>query len=163
MHLNENDFLQLLEKHQNIIHKICRIYAYDYSNQKDLFQEISIQLWKSYPTFKGKSKFTTWMYRVGLNTAITLYRKNKKFIRGEDYSKLSELKADDGYDETKDNQINWLYEKINTFSEIEKALILLYLEDKKYSEISETMGISEVNARVKISRLKRKLKTMLEQ
>ena len=77
MHLNENDFLQLLEKHQNIIHKICRIYAYDYSNQKDLFQEISIQLWKSYPTFKGKSKFTTWMYRVGLNTAITLYRKNK--------------------------------------------------------------------------------------
>ncbi|MGB2341362.1 MAG: RNA polymerase sigma factor [Flavobacteriaceae bacterium] len=161
--MNENDFLQLLEKHQNIIHKICRIYAYDYSNQKDLFQEISIQLWKSYPTFKGKSKFTTWMYRVGLNTAITLYRKNQKTIRGEDYSRLSELKADDEYDETKDNQINWLYEKIDTFSEIEKALILLYLEDKKYSEIAETMGIAEVNARVKISRLKRKLKTMLEQ
>tara|TARA_B100000767_G_scaffold275723_1_gene314664 strand:- start:436 stop:927 length:492 start_codon:yes stop_codon:yes gene_type:complete len=163
MRLNENDFLQLLEKHQNIIHKICRIYAYDNSNQKDLFQEISIQLWKSYPTFKGKSKFSTWMYRVGLNTAITLYRKNKKTIHGEDYSKLLELKADDGYDETKENQIKWLYQKINTFSEIEKALILLYLEDKKYSEIAETMGISEINSRVKISRLKRKLKTMLEQ
>lgn len=163
MHLNENDFLQLLEKHQNIIHKICRIYAYDYSVQKDLFQEISIQLWKSYPSFKGKSKFTTWMYRVGLNTAITLYRKNKKTIRGEDYSEISELKANEEYDETKDNQIKWLYEKIDTFSEIEKALILLYLEDKKYSEIAQTLGISEVNARVKINRLKKKLKTMLEQ
>lgn len=163
MHLNETDFLQLLEKHQNIIHKICRIYSYDYSDQKDLFQEISIQLWKSYPSFKGKSKFTTWMYRVGLNTAITLYRKNKKTIRGEDYSKISELKANEEYDETKDNQIKWLYGKIDTFSEIEKALILLYLEDKKYSEIAQTLGISEVNARVKINRLKKKLKTMLEQ
>lgn len=163
MHLNETDFLQLLEKHQNIIHKICRIYSYDYSDQKDLFQEISIQLWKSYPSFKGKSKFTTWMYRVGLNTAITLYRKNKKTIRREDYSKISELKANEEYDETKDNQIKWLYEKIDTFSEIEKALILLYLEDKKYSEIAETLGISEVNARVKINRLKKKLKNMLEQ
>ena len=77
MHLNENDFLQLLKKHQNIIHKICRIYAYDYSVQKDLFQEISIQLWKSYPRFKGKSKFTTWMYRVGLNTASVMALTNQ--------------------------------------------------------------------------------------
>ena len=161
MRLSENDFLELLAKEQNIIHKICRIYAYDEVTQKDLFQEISIQLWKSYPSFQGKSKFTTWMYRVGLNTAITLYRKNKRVIRGEDYSVLSELKADEEYDNTKDLQINWLYEKIEYFTEIEKALILLYLEDKKYTEIAETLGISEVNARVKISRLKRKLKAML--
>ena len=162
MRLSENDFLELLAKEQNIIHKICRIYAYDELTQKDLFQEISIQLWKSYPSFQGKSKFTTWMYRVGLNTAITLYRKNKRVIRGEDYSVLSELKADEEYDNTKDLQINWLYEKIDSFTEIEKALILLYLEDKKYTEIAETLGVSEVNARVKISRLKRKLKAMLE-
>ena len=162
MRLSENDFLELLAKEQNIIHKICRIYAYDEATQKDLFQEISIQLWKSFPSFQGKSKFTTWMYRVGLNTAITLYRKNKRVIRGEDYLVLSELKADEGYDNTKDLQINWLYEKIDSFTEIEKALILLYLEDKKYTEIAETLGISEVNARVKISRLKRKLKAMLE-
>jgi RNA polymerase sigma factor (sigma-70 family) len=161
MRLSENDFLELLANEQNIIHKICRIYAHDEATQKDLFQEISIQLWKSYPSFQGKSKFTTWMYRVGLNTAITLYRKNKRVIRGEDYSVLSELKADEEYDNTKDLQINWLYEKIEYFTEIEKALILLYLEDKKYTEIGETLGISEVNARVKISRLKRKLKVML--
>ena len=161
MRLSENDFLELLANEQNIIHKICRIYAHDEATQKDLFQEISIQLWKSYPSFQGKSKFTTWMYRVGLNTAITLYRKNKRVIRGEDYSVLSELKADEEYDNTKDLQISWLYEKIGSFTEIEKALILLYLEDKKYAEIGETLGISEVNARVKISRLKRKLKAML--
>jgi len=162
MRLSENDFLEQLAKEQNIIHKICRIYAYDEATQKDLFQEISIQLWKSYPSFQGKSKFTTWMYRVGLNTAITLYRKNKRVIRGEDYSVLSELKADEEYDNTKDLQINWLYEKIASFTEIEKALIILYLEDKKYTEIAETLGVSEVNARVKISRLKKKLKAMLE-
>ena len=162
MRLSENDFLELLANEQNIIHKICRIYAHDEATQKDLFQEISIQLWKSYPSFQGKSKFTTWMYRVGLNTAITLYRKNKRVIRGEDYSVLSELKADEEYDNTKDLQISWLYEKIDSFTEIEKALILLYLENKKYTEIAETLGISEVNARVKISRLKRKLKAMLE-
>jgi RNA polymerase sigma-70 factor (ECF subfamily) len=161
MRLSENDFLELLANEQNIIHKICCIYAHDEATQKDLFQEISIQLWKSYPSFQGKSKFTTWMYRVGLNTAITLYRKNKRVIRGEDYSVLSELKADEEYDNTKDLQINWLYKKIEYFTEIEKALILLYLEDKKYTEIGETLGISEVNARVKISRLKRKLKAML--
>ena len=161
MRLSENDFLELLANEQNIIHKICRIYAHDEATQKDLFQEISIQLWKSYPSFQGKSKFTTWMYRVGLNTAITLYRKNKRVIRGEDYSVLSELKADEEYDNTKDIQISWLYEQIDSFTEIEKALILLYLEDKKYTEIGETLGISEVNARVKISRLKRKLKAML--
>ena len=161
MRLSENDFLELLANEQNIIHKICRIYAHDEATQKDLFQEISIQLWKSYPSFQGKSKFTTWMYRVGLNTAITLYRKNKRVIRGEDYSVLSELKADEEYDNTKDLQINWLYKKIEYFTEIEKALILLYFEDKKYTEIGETLGISEVNARVKISRLKRKLKAML--
>ena len=72
------------------------------------------------------------------------------------------MKAYEEYDDTKEIQIRWLYEKIETFSEIEKALILLYLEDKKYAEIAETLGISEVNARVKISRLKRKLKTMLK-
>lgn len=163
MRLNENDFLKMLEQHQNIIHKITRIYAYDIASRKDLFQEISIQLWKSYPSFEGKSKFTTWMYRVGLNTAITLYRKNKKIIVGTDIAELPELKSYDEYDDTKDSQIKWLYEKIDTFSEIEKALILLYLEDKKYNEIAETLGISEVNARVKISRLKKKLKKMLRE
>ncbi len=76
--LQETEFIALLEKHQNIVHKICRLYTQGEAEHKDLFQEISIQLWRSYKRFEGKSKFSTWMYRVGLNTAITLYRKKKK-------------------------------------------------------------------------------------
>ena len=76
----EEQFVSLLQKNQNIIHKICRLYTTDSDAHKDLFQEITIQLWKAYPNFRGDSKFTTWAYRVGLNTAITLYRKKKKTI-----------------------------------------------------------------------------------
>ena len=74
----EHNFVELLEKHQNIIHKVCRLYTNNYDAHNDLFQEITIQLWKAYPKFRGDSKFSTWMYRVGLNTAITLYRKSKR-------------------------------------------------------------------------------------
>ena len=74
----EHKFVEQLEQHQNIIHKVCRLYTNNYDAHNDLFQEITIQLWKAYPKFRGDSKFSTWMYRVGLNTAITLYRKSKR-------------------------------------------------------------------------------------
>ena len=161
MRLSENDFLELLKEHQNIIHTICRIYAYDDASQKDLFQEISIQLWKSYPSFEGKSKFTTWMYRVGLNTAITLYRKSKRSIKTSDFDTYQfKIKAEE-YDSTEEEQLKLLYQAIHQLNDIEKALVLLYLEDKDYKEISETLGITEVNARVKMNRVKKKLKAIL--
>ena len=160
---HEATFIALLEKHQNIVHKICRLYTNNEIDHKDLFQEISIQLWRSYDRFEGKSKFSTWMYRVGLNTAITLYRKNKKRIDtyaiNEDINRI-EL---DSYDPVIDEQLNWLYEKIEAFSEIDKALVLLYLENKRYDEIAETLGITAVNARVKMNRIKLRLKKMLKQ
>ena len=77
---NETEFINLLSSNQNLVHKICRMYTNDKAAHDDLFQEISIQLWRSFDRFEGKSKFSTWMYRVGLNTAITLYRKEKKRI-----------------------------------------------------------------------------------
>ena len=77
---SEEQFVKLLQENQNIVHKICRLYTHDQDSHNDLFQEITIQLWKAYPNFRGDSKFTTWAYRVGLNTAITLYRKKKKTI-----------------------------------------------------------------------------------
>ena len=76
----EQSFVQQLQEHQNLIHKICRLYTNGEDAHKDLFQEITIQLWKAYPQFRGDSKFTTWAYRVGLNTAITLYRKSSKTV-----------------------------------------------------------------------------------
>lgn len=157
----EHQFITNFEKHQNIAHKICRIYTNDQHSHKDLFQEITIQLWKAYPKFRGDSKFSTWMYRVALNTAITLYRKKKRDVKTQDYDAVHfRIKAEDYNDET-EQQLNLMYSAIKELNDIEKALVFLYLEDKNYREISETLGISEVNARVKMNRVKTKLKSIL--
>ena len=157
----ENKFVKELQSNQGIIHKICRAYTKGEAQHKDLFQEISIQLFKAYPKFKGESKFSTWMYRVAINTAISLYRKSKRSIKtSEIFDNLKELEYKE-YDATKDRQIELLYKAINQLNDIEKALVLMYLDDKPYAEISQILGISEVNARVKMNRAKIKLKNIL--
>lgn len=157
----ENNFVELLEKHQNIVHKVCRLYTNNQDAHNDLFQEITIQLWKAYPKFRGDAKFSTWMYRVGLNTAITLYRKSKRTIKTQEFESVSFKIKSVEYDDTEEQQLKLLYQAVHQLNDIEKALVLLYLEDKNYSEISETLGISEVNARVKMNRVKKKLRTIL--
>lgn len=157
----ENNFVELLEKHQNIVHKVCRLYTNNQDAHNDLFQEITIQLWKAYPKFRGDAKFSTWMYRVGLNTAITLYRKSKRSIKTQEFETVSFKIKSVEYDDTEEQQLKLLYEAVHQLNDIEKALVLLYLEDKNYKEISETLGISEVNARVKMNRVKKKLRTIL--
>nr|WP_156276651.1 sigma-70 family RNA polymerase sigma factor [Christiangramia aestuarii] len=150
-----------MEKHQNIAHKICRIYTNDQESHNDLFQEITIQLWKAYPKFRGDSKFSTWMYRVALNTAITLYRKKKRSIRTQDYDTVHfKIKAEE-YDDEAERHLKLMYDAIKQLNDIDKALVFLYLEDKNYAEISYTLGISEVNARVKMNRVKTKLKNII--
>lgn len=157
----EHSFVTQLEQNQNIVHKICRLYTNDSDGHNDLFQEITIQLWRAYPKFRGDSKFSTWMYRVGLNTAITLYRKSKRSIKTSDFDAYQfKIKAEE-YDSTEEEQLKLLYQAVHQLNDIEKALVLLYLEDKDYREISETLGISEVNARVKMNRVKKKLKAIL--
>ena len=158
---SETEFIALLDEHQNIIHKICRLYTNNEVEHEDLFQEISIQLWRSYNRFEGKSKFSTWMYRVGLNTAITLYRKEKKRLNTQPLNDQLTAIAQEEYNTQVDEQMAWLYQKIKDFSEIDKALVLLYLEDKRYDEIAETLGISAGNARVKMNRIKERLKKMI--
>jgi RNA polymerase sigma factor (sigma-70 family) len=157
----EKQFVKLLDENQNIIHKVCRVYTNNSDAHKDLFQEVTIQLWKAYPKFRGDAKFSTWMYRVALNTAITLYRKSKRRIQTSDISDFHYKLEYDEYDGEIEEQMQLLYKAIHQLSDIEKALILLYLEDKPYKEIAETMGITEVNARVKVNRIKTKLKTIL--
>jgi len=101
------------------------------------------------------------MYRVALNTAITLYRKSKRTIQTQDYeSVIFKIKADE-YDATEEEQLKLMYKAVKQLGDIDKALVFLYLEDKNYREISETLGISEVNARVKMNRIKTKLRTIL--
>ena len=157
----EIKFLNDFEKNQNIVHKICRIYTTNQDEHNDLFQEITIQVWKNYSKFRGEAKFSTWMYRVALNTAISLFRKSKRKIKTQDFSDVSfKIKSVD-YDDTKDKQLKALYLGIRGLNDIEKALMFLYLEDKPYKEIAKTLGITEVNARVKMNRTKEKLKKIL--
>ena len=156
----EKKFIEELEKNQGIIHKVCRSYTNSEAAHKDLFQEITIQLWKAYPKFRGESKFSTWMYRVSFNTAISLYRKSKRDVETTQiYDNLKELEYQN-YDDSPDKQLELLYKAIYSLNDIEKALALMYLEDKSYKEIAITLGISEVNARVKMNRTKTKLKNI---
>lgn len=157
----EHSFVTQLEENQNIVHKICRLYTNDRDAHNDLFQEITIQLWKAFPKFRGDAKFSTWMYRVALNTAITLYRKSKRRVKTQDYEGVSFKISAEEYDDTIEEQLKLMYSAVKTLNDIDKALVFLYLEDKNYKEISETLGISEVNARVKMNRIKGKLRKIL--
>ncbi len=157
----EEQFLDDFDANQNIAHKVCRIYTTNEQDHKDLFQEITIQVWQSYPKFKGDAKFSTWMYRIALNTAISLYRKSTKQVKTQDISEITFKIKSEEYDDTEELQLKALYKAIHQLNDIDKALIFLYLEDKPYKEISETLGISEGNARVKMNRAKDKLKNIL--
>jgi RNA polymerase sigma-70 factor (ECF subfamily) len=158
---SEQSFVQQLKQNQNIIHKICRLYTSGQDAHKDLFQEITIQLWKAFPKFRGESKFSTWAYRVALNTAITLYRKKTRTISTVEFETGRHFVSQEDYNYEEEEQIKRLYEAVYGLNDIEKALVFMYLEDKDYAEISETLGITEVNARVKMNRIKGKLKKLL--
>lgn len=137
------------------------MYCDDIQDSEDLFQEIVLQLWKSYSGFKGESKVSTWMYRVALNTAITRLRKAK---RRPDYLRIihDNVNVADGGSDRLDLQYDVeLQLAINTLNKFDRALMMLYLDEKSYSEISEIMGITESNVGVKINRIKNKLKSIL--
>lgn len=158
----EREFVQLLEVNQRIVHKVCRIYADNPAEHEDLFQEIAIQLWKSFPGFRGDAKFSTWMYRIALNTAITLFRKTNRSVEtssGVDFSTLR-INNEESYDE--EEKLKKMYHCIHLLSDIDKALIMMYLDDKPGKEIAEILGISEGNARVKMNRAKNNLKTLIQ-
>ena len=157
----EQSFVKQLKDNQNIVHKICRLYTNTEDSHNDLFQEITIQLWKAFPKFRGESKFSTWAYRVALNTAITLYRKNTRSVSTTVYESKKHFLKQEEYNYEEEEQLKLMYQAVHQLNDIEKALVFMYLEEKDYSEISETLGISEVNARVKMNRIKGKLKKIL--
>jgi RNA polymerase sigma factor (sigma-70 family) len=148
-------FLSLINQHQNIIHKVCNIYLHDSADKEDLFQEITLQAWNAYKNFRGDSKFSTWLYRVALNTAISFYRKDKRRPVFESANEFP-----DQPDETNEieEQMKALHQSIGTLSKIDKALVMLYLEDYSYDEIGNMLGITANNVAVKMNRIKVKLK-----
>ncbi|WKS95555.1 RNA polymerase sigma factor [Riemerella columbina] len=158
----EADFVQLLKEHQRLVHKVCRIYTDHPEDHEDLFQDIVMQLWHAYPQFRAEAKFSTWAYRVALNTAMTLHRKKSKQPRIDTEKEIHHLfsKADQNHDENE--KIDALYQAIHLLSDIEKALIMLFLEDHSYREIGNILGISEGNARIKMMRTREKLKQLIK-
>lgn len=158
----QQDFIKIATDNQNLIRKVCNMFCRDEDDKKDLFQDILIQLWKSYPSFRSESKVTTWMYRVALNTAITSYRRNKTRPTNEAISDevVNLVSEDPKYEKSEESEL--LYKAINKLSSIEKSIILLYLEDYSSEEIADITGITSGNVRVKINRVKTKLKKMLE-
>ena len=157
----QKEFLHQLSENQRIIHKICKIYTDNIHDHEDLFQESVIKTWKSYSNYRGDSKFSTWIYKIGLNTALALFKK-KNYKKEELHENLTHFKIyDDNNHEEKDAQIQAMYDAIHLLSDVEKALIMMFLEDKPYKEISEILGIAEGNARVKMNRAKEKLRTLI--
>ncbi|WP_222933881.1 RNA polymerase sigma factor [Amniculibacterium sp. G2-70] len=131
-------------------------------DQEDLFQEIVLQIWKAYPSFERKSQFSTWMYRIALNTAIISLKKEKRTPFISPIEELENLRHPiDFSTDQKEEQISKMYKAIHELNPIEKAIIFYYLEDYSGKEIAENMGISEVNARVKLNRAKQKLKELI--
>ena len=157
----EKEFLQIITENQGIIHKVCSIYCDMEEDRRDLFQEILVQLWKSYPSFRYESKFSTWMYRVALNTAITSFKKDKRQPDKTGISYENLQLAEELYDTRTEEQIKMLNQAVSQLSGIEKSIILLFLEDKKYEEIAEITGITQNYVRVKMNRIKKKLKLLM--
>ena len=153
----EKDFIQSIEENQKIIHKVCNLYMHNEQDKKDLFQEIVLSAWKGFKNFKGEAKLSTWLYRVALNTAITFYRKEKRQVATAGYKEDYAASVSD-IPFTEDEQLTAMHKAIADLSNIDKGLVMLYLEDYSYNDIGEIMGISPNNVAVKMNRIKTKLK-----
>lgn len=155
-------FIKTIDDHKKIIYKIVNSYCPNREHRKDLEQEIIIQLWNSFDNYNEKYKYSTWMYRIALNVAISFYRKEKKQpVKNGFYNEDSIFSIVDENEENEteiDYHLKLLQKFINNLNELNKALMLLYLEEKPYEEIAEILGITKTNVATKISRIKLKLK-----
>lgn len=146
--------MEMIRQNEGVIYKVASFYTDREHPIGDLYQEIVLNLWKSFGSFRGDSKYSTWIYRISLNTCISFYRRSKRNIEYIDIST--------DIPDTIDNneQIKELYNLINRLGKIERALVLLYLDDKPYKEIAEITGLTVTNVATKLSRIKEKLKEM---
>jgi RNA polymerase sigma-70 factor (ECF subfamily) len=155
----KDQFLTLIQQNKKLIFKVCNGYCHDPEDRKDLVQEVIIQLWRSFSNYNNQFKLSTWMYRVALNTCISWYRSERKRKTGainiEDG--LIDLIDTNEQQET-DERVVQLYTFINQFDELNKALMILYLDNNSYKEIADVLGISQTNVATKINRIKQQLK-----
>ncbi len=152
-------FVEMIFSHMGIIYKICKLYA-EGEDRDDLKQEIIYQLWKSYPTYRGDSKFQTWMYRVALNTAMLGLRARKMKYTGLSDQELN-ISEDPFKDQDEEARVKQLYRQIYKLKDLDKTIIFLYLEECSYNEIAEITGISNKNVSVRLTRIREKLRAKL--
>jgi len=157
----EKEFINIISANQPIILKVCRMYCADKDDREDLFQEIVLQLWRSYPSFKGEAKVSTWMYRIGLNTAITSLRRSSRKPLTQPLSVDHQNLKDPAAHRIDMEYGTELQTAINLLNKFDKALVMLYLDEKSYKEIAEIMAITESNVGVKINRIKKKLQEII--
>lgn len=161
MELTEQDFLSKITQHKGILHKVSRMYFEDASDREDLVQEIILQLWKSLKSFNGRSQFSSWMYRVALNTAIVFFKKEKR--KPDNYSMPAHVQlAQEDYSDEKEQQLAIFYKAVQQLNKIEKALIFQYIEGFSGEEMAKNLGMSPVNVRVKLNRTKKKLQEIIK-
>ncbi len=154
---DQKKFVELISKNEGILYKVTSIYSNGQVDQQDLYQEVVFQLWKSYGSFQNKAKFSTWLYRVAMNTAVSFLRKGK---RKPTEIPISEAVLDrvDCQDQAVEEKIKLLYAYIAELNDVDKGIVFLYLEDKTYEEIAEITGISLSNVATRLSRAKQKMK-----
>ncbi|MEJ7739515.1 MAG: sigma-70 family RNA polymerase sigma factor [Chitinophagaceae bacterium] len=158
----EKEFIELINNNRALIFKVCNLYCRDNESRKDLFQEVVLQLWKSFPGFRRQSANSTWVYRVSLNTAISNFRKELKKPEKNALTVIEfEIPDMSGStdDKEKEGILNLAIEKL---TEIEKAVIMLYLDEKSYDEMSDIIGISVGNVGVRLNRIKNKLSKLIK-
>ena len=155
----EKAFIELIQKNERLIYKVCSIYVSDEFPIADLYQEVVYNLWKSFPKFRNECSVSTWIYRIALNTCITGVRKE---LRRPKHIPILSLKEYLIEPESMEGSISELYKLIHQLKTLERAIILLYLEEKSYQEIADITGLSLNNVAVKLKRIKEKLKKMSE-
>ncbi len=152
----KHTFIRLIQSHQGILNSICNVYFKTIDERKDARQEIILQLWKSYPTFRGDAKPSTWIYRVALNTVLNLVKKKQKEPDTHDLEALNNLIIPP----LLDDDIQQLKQLISRLNQADKALVILYLEGYRHEEIGQTLDISVTNVSTRLNRIKEKLRTL---
>lgn len=157
--MNENEFLDLLRTHQGVIYKLVGLYASDEEEKKDLYQEIVLQCWKGIGSFRGDAKFSTWLYRVCLNTIFTARRRRKILVYAEELPEGPSPEADERLQR---EDVQRLYAAIRQLGETDRAVVLLHLEGYENLEIGELMGMLPNTVAVRLHRIKQRLNTLLK-
>ena len=153
----EQEFVSIIREYERVIYKVCYLYATPHAPLNDLYQEAVLNLWKAFPKFRKECKMSTWIYRIALNTCISFIRKEKNMP--EIVTLTREADRTEESDET-EAMLRQLYRMINRLGQLEKSIILLYLEEKSYEEIAEITGLTLTNVATRLSRIKDKLRKM---